>query len=409
MSPGGDEPAIHRSDPGLRAILQGVGAVRAHLGAELDAQRLRRPMLVCGAQVVRTPAFALVHDTVRDALGAAPLVFDGSRPHSPSEAIEAAAATARDAGVDAIVAVGGSSSIDSAKGIAALLGTGARTVTDLVAPARGALSAPQTAAPGVARVPVLTVTTTLSYAEFYPFWGTRLASTGAKAGYGDQGAVSRTIFLDGEAAACTPDDVWFETAVKSLDDALLLHLRSGGPEPFLDPLLTSGIGGVLLHLAGSARGHGDDGARLAHARQEVLTAMAVTKFPAPRVRAGFATEWFARAVRYALGSRHGLAHGVGTCIAMVPGLAFHRDTAARQVQLARALGAPDGDLASLLTQAIAPLPLPRSLRAVGLGPDELPGIVDDIVTSMPGLGPRAAVAAAVADLLDADRPVSSRP
>lgn len=388
--------------------MQGVGAVREHLGPELEALGVRRAMVVCGAQVVRTTAFALVHDTVRDALGAAPLVFDGSRPHSPSEAIERAAASARDAGVDVLVAVGGSSSIDSAKGIAALLATGNRAVADLVAPARGALSALQHAAPGVARFPVLTVTTTLSYAEFYPFWGTRLASTGAKAGFGDQGAVSRTIFLDGEIAACTPDDVWFETAVKSLDDALLLHLRSAGPEPFLDPLLASGIRDVLEHLGDSTRS--GDAARDATVRQRVLTAMAVTKFPAPRVHTGFATEWFARAVRYALGSRHGLAHGVGTCIAMVPGLAFHRDTtAARQLVLAQALGATDGDLAALLDAATATLPLPRTLRDVGIGASDVPGIVDDIVGSMPALGPRDAVAAAVADLLDANRPVSSRP
>lgn len=402
------EVASHHVDPGWRAVIQGVGCVAARLPDELAAQGIERPLLVCGAQVARSPAFATLHETLHRALGRAPLVFDGSAPHSPSESIEAGAAVARARGVDAFVAVGGSSSIDAAKGMAVLLATGRARVADLQPPARGGLGAPMTAAPGVPRVPVLSATTTLSYAEFFPFWGTRLAATGAKAGYGDHGAVRRTIFLDGALAACTPDTVWFETAVKSLDDALLAHLRSTGDEPFLDPLLVAGIRGVVEHLP-SSRATGDPATDAAR-RQRVLTAMALTKYPAPRLRSGFPTDWFARAVRYALGSRLGASHGVGTCIAMAPGLAFHHaDTATRQASLAAALDAPDGDLAAHLAAAIAPLGLARCLDELGVDDAQIELLVDDIVTSMPGLGSRAAVHAAVTGLRAGAGPVSSRP
>lgn len=398
----------HHVDPGWRALIQGVGCVPARLADELAAQRIERPLLVCGAQVARSPAFATVHETLHRALGVAPLVFDGSAPHSPSAAIEAGAAFARARGVDAFVAVGGSSSIDSAKGMAVLLATGRTRVDELDPPARGGLAAPMTAPPGVHRVPVLSLTTTLSYAEFYPFWGTRLAATGAKTGYGDHGAVVRTIFLDGALAACTPDTVWFETAVKSLDDALLAYLRSPGAEPFLDPLLVAGIRGVVEHLSAS-RATGDPAIDAAR-RQRVLTAMALTKYPAPRLRGGFPTDWFARAVRYALGSRLGASHGVGTCIAMAPGLAFHHGhTAARQAALAAALDAPDDDLAAHLAAAIAPLGLARRLDDLGVDDALVELLVDDIVASMPGLGSRATVHAAVTGLRAGARPVSSRP
>ena len=402
--------SVFHADAGLHGIVHGTGCVRAHLVDALDAQGVERPLLVCGAQVRRSPVFDVVHDLLASSTGrGAPLVFDGSLPHSPSGAIDAGAAMAWAEGVDGIVAIGGSSSIDTAKGIAVLLATGTARVADLARPAPGALAAPMRAAPGVRRLPVLTATTTLSYAEFFPFWGTRLASTGAKAGYGDHGAVRRTIFLDGELAAHTPDDVWFETAVKSLDDALLVHLRSTGPEPYLDPLLLAGIRGVLADLRASATAPGAVAAD-PEVRQRVLTAMALTKHPVPRLHGGIATDWFARAVRYALGSRHGLSHGAGTCIALAEGLRFHRDaTLPRQRALLAALAPagdaaatgddPSGPLVAMLSEVLAPLPLPRTLGDVGLDASHVDALAADIVTSMPALGDPATVSAALHRLL----------
>jgi alcohol dehydrogenase len=398
--------STYRADEGLRGIVQGVGCVRRQLGAQLEAQDIRRPLLVCGEHVQRSPAFAIVHDAIASGFSNAPLVFTGSRPHSPSDAIERGARLARDNGVDGFVAVGGSSSIDSAKGMAVLLATGIEHVAELAPPSLGGLSAAHDTPRGVSRIPVLTATTTLSYAEFFPFWGTRRADTGAKAGYGDSGAVSRTIFLDGELATTTPDTVWFETAVKSLDDALLVYLRSGGPEPYLDPLLLDGIRAVVHELPSSRV----DASGVAASRQRVLTAMALTKFPAPRTQPGFASEWFARAVRYALGSLYGASHGVGTCIALTQGLCFHSaHTTARQATLAEALGlraagGAGGEVAAtdLLVECfdelLASLGLPRSLDELGVTRMQLDEIVSYITETMPGLGTRAAVRAAVGSL-----------
>jgi alcohol dehydrogenase class IV len=401
--------SVFATDAGLHGIVHGRGCVREHLVAALDEQGVGRPLLVCGAQVRRTPVFDLASDLLAGRTrGRPPLVFDGSLPHSPSDAIEAGAELARSEGVDGIVAIGGSSSIDTAKGIAVLCATGTERVADLAPPGPGALSAPMRAAAGVHRVPVLTATTTLSYAEFFPFWGTRRSDLGTKRGYGDHGAVRRTIFLDGELAAHTPDTVWFETAVKSLDDALLVHLRSAGPEPYLDPLLLTGIRGVLADLLASARAPGAATAD-PEARQRVLTAMALTKHPVPRLHGAITGDWFARAVRYALGSRHELSHGAGTCIALAEGLRFHRaHTLDRQRALLEALapsGAPvagddpTGPLTARISETLAPLPLPRTLADVGLDASHVDDLADDIASSMPGLGGRDAVAAALVRLL----------
>lgn len=369
-------------------------------------------MIVCGAFVQQSPAFAVVCTAVEQATGEPPLVFAKSRPHSPSDAIEDGALIANAARVDGLVALGGSSAIDSAKGIAVLLATGTDHVSALTPPKRGALSAPHPSTAGTSPVPLLTATTTLSYAEFYPFWGTRRSDTGAKAGYGDHGVVSRTIFLDGEIAASTPDNVWFETAIKSFDDALLLYLRSGGDEPFLDPLLVSGMRGVLDHLPLSLMGNVAE-------RQHVLTSMALTKYGAPRLRPGFDSDWFARAVRYALGSRYELPHGIGTCIALAEGLRLHRATTeARQASLVDALGlrhdaADSRDATNVLVDTFGTLldtlGLPRSLDELDLSDRQVDVVVEDIARSMPGLGDRATISGAVAMLRTRPGQVSSRP
>lgn len=401
----------YRFDAGLRGIVQGIGCVRERLADELIAQGVQRPMIVCGAFVKESPAFDIVYDAVEQAIGESPLVFAKSRPHSPSDAIEEGARIADTDRVDAIVAVGGSSAIDSAKGIAVLLATGTDRVSGLTPAAPGALSAPNLAAAGNSSIPLFTATTTLSYAEFYPFWGTRRSDTGAKAGYGDHGVVSRTVFLDGEIAASTPDNVWFETAIKSFDDALLLYLRSGGNEPFLDPLLTSGMRGVLDHLPSSLMG-------AAAERQHVLTAMALTKYGAPRLQPGFQSDWFARAVRYALGSRYDLPHGVGTCIALTQGLRLHRATTeARQASLVDALGLrsdatdrrePIDVLVDTFGALLDTLGLPRSLDEFDLSDRQVDIVIDDITRSMPGLGDRATISDAIAMLRTRPGQVSSR-
>ncbi|MFO0688597.1 MAG: iron-containing alcohol dehydrogenase [Myxococcota bacterium] len=171
-------------------------------------------------------------------LGRPATVFTGSRPHTPCEVVDAGAAIARAARADAIVAVGGSAAVDCAKGIGVLLATGIPRVARLEPLDFRNLFAGGAAGAAVpTRLPLLAITTTLSFAEFLPFWGARDAEARRKRPYPDRGCLERTIFLDGALAAHTPDAPWLETGVKALDDALSAWCRATGPEPFLDPLL----------------------------------------------------------------------------------------------------------------------------------------------------------------------------
>ena len=95
------------------------GALR-ELGAELAHLGIRRPLIVTDQGLVRAGAL----ERLRAALpaGAAPAVFDHI-PENPTVAgVHEALAVYRDEGCDGVVALGGGSVLDSAKGIAVLAG-----------------------------------------------------------------------------------------------------------------------------------------------------------------------------------------------------------------------------------------------------------------------------------------------
>jgi alcohol dehydrogenase class IV len=370
-----------RSQAGLRGVVAGIGSVEARLSGALDSQHVTRPMVVCGANVAASPVLA----NVLRSLGGEPVMFTGSQPHTPLETVDAGAAMARQAGVDGLISVGGSSAVDCAKGIAALLATGRSRVVDLSPAAFGRLSEPFDAV-GAVPVPLLMVTTTLSFAEFLPFWGVRRSDQGRKVAYPDYGRVSRTVFLDGSVAAHTPDAVWFETGVKALDDALAAFCRGPEQEPFLDPILVPAVRDLVAWLPESGGGNQDE------ARQLVLTSVWMTKLPLPRLGRPTVTGWFSTAARHALGGVLALPHGAGSCVALPEGLRFHAgETRDRQAALAAALGwrSPGGDAAPLdagVSALLARLGVPTSLRQWAVGRAALDRVAEHMLAESPQLG-----------------------
>jgi alcohol dehydrogenase class IV len=369
-----------RPQEGLKATISGLGSVEARLGSVLAAHGARRPMLVCGSNVRRSPAF----DTVLGALDTTPVIFDGVRPHTPLEAVQGGAALAREERVDALVAVGGSSAVDCGKGIARLVVSGTADVTSLTPLDFGHFD--MTGRVRADALPFISVTTTLSFAEFLPFWGARHAALGRKLPYADDGAVIRTVFLDGSVAADTPDDVWAETGIKALDDTIASFCRAGEPDPFRDPVDLSALNALCRWLPLSL------GEGRAIERQQVLTAVWMTKFALPRLAGSAMGPWFSTAARHALGGTYELAHGIGSCVALPVAVRAHAQaTHARQTQLAQALGWPLGDppLEPGLSRLLDSLGVPRSLRQVGIEIDGLDTVVDHIIAEAPQLGSRA--------------------
>jgi alcohol dehydrogenase class IV len=382
VTPWPTEVAEFRPQEGLKATISGLGSVESRLAGVLEAHRATRPMIVCGSNVVRSPSFA----TVLSALGTEPVVFDGVRPHTPAEAVQAGAALAREQRVDALVAVGGSSAVDCGKGIARLVVSGAAAVESLTPLDFGRFD--MTGKVRDDGLPFISVTTTLSFAEFLPFWGARHAALGRKLPYADDGAVIRTIFLDGSIAESTPDDVWAQTGVKALDDAVSSFCRAAEADPFRDPIDISALTALCRWLPRSL------GQGRAVERQQVLTAVWMTKFALPRLARPAIGAWFSTAARHALGGTYELAHGIGSCVALPLAVRVHAlATHARQRQLAEALGWPAGEppLEPGLSQLLDRLGVPRSLQQVGIPSDGLDAVVDHLIAEAPQLGSRPQV------------------
>jgi alcohol dehydrogenase class IV len=376
-------PSAYRNQQGLRAVISGVGCVRERLAEELDVLSIRRPLIVCGANLARSP----VLEVVRRALGRPVVVFDGSRPHTPVETVDRGAAEARAARADGLIAVGGSSAVDCAKGVAVLVASGRESVAELTPIHFERLfEEPRETHP---RFPLLAVTTTLSFAEFLPFWAVRRGDLLRKLPYSDLECVERTVFLDGELAAHTPQDVWFETGVKALDDALSAYCRSAAPEPFLDPVLTDAIGQLVEWLPASGTGGP------ASLRQQVLTACWMTKFTLPRLGAFAVPAWFSTTARHSLGAVCAVPHGAASCVALPHALRYHAAaTRSRQAALASALGWKTSDevpLERAVDELLDRLRTPRRLRDLGIDRKALAEVVSAMLSESPKLGSEEAL------------------
>src|SRR5579859_4937599 len=101
----------------LTAVTFDFGAV-ATLPAELAALAIRRPLVVTDRGIAAAGLLARVLDALPAGL---PTALYQDAPTNPTEAATLAAlAVYRDGGCDGLVAVGGGSSIDLAKGVALL-------------------------------------------------------------------------------------------------------------------------------------------------------------------------------------------------------------------------------------------------------------------------------------------------
>src|SRR5437879_11577698 len=107
-------------------LVQRLGAIR-ELGTEASLLGIRRPLLVTDPGV---KAAGLL-DTALEALRGSdvePVVFDRVRANPPVDLVDEGAAEYRAQGCDGLVAIGGGSSMDTAKGIGVVAAHGGRSV-----------------------------------------------------------------------------------------------------------------------------------------------------------------------------------------------------------------------------------------------------------------------------------------
>ncbi|MET0333213.1 MAG: iron-containing alcohol dehydrogenase, partial [Rhizobacter sp.] len=188
-----------------------------------EAQRLgvQRVFLISSASLARLADGPL--QQVQCALGDKCVgAFTTMRAHSPREDVIAAANGARAARADLLVAVGGGSSIDGTKAVLACLWHGLDT-PDAMAPflAEGTAGRPIEAPADAIRM--LSVSTTLSAADFTSRAGVTDTATKAKQGFGHSLLVPQVAVLDPRATLDTPMHLLLSTGIRAVDHAVESH------------------------------------------------------------------------------------------------------------------------------------------------------------------------------------------
>ncbi len=340
------------------------GAVRL-LPQECERSAIRRPLVVSDVGV----RAAGVLDRALDALGALPhAVFDAT-PSNPTEAaVRAAVAVYRAERCDGLVAVGGGSSIDLAKGVA------------IAATHDGALKTYATIEGGSPKItervaPLIAVPTTAGTGSEVARGAIVIVDDGRKLGFHSWHLVPKTALCDPELTSGLPP---FLTAATGMD--AIAHCMETFMAPTINPpadgIALDGLERAWAHIERATRDGADREARWNMMSASMQGAMAFQK---------------------GLGCVHSLSHSLGgvnpklhhgTLNALFLPAVVRFNAAAesmvkdrRLARMAHAMGLASSDaegreIADALRAMNARLGLPAGLGALGVPPADYDRIID---------------------------------
>ncbi len=342
-------------DPGVVKLLRG----------ECERTGMRRPLVVTDAGVraagVLAPALAAL-----DPLPYA--VFDGT-PSNPTEAaVREAVALARREGCDGLVAVGGGSSIDLAKGVA------------IAATHEGPLAAYATIEGGSPRItdrvwPLIAVPTTAGTGSEVARGAILIVDDGRKLGFHSWHLLPKAALLDPDLTLALPSGLTAATGMDAIAHCMETFMAPAVNPP-ADGIALDGLARGWAHIERATRDGSDRDARWQMLSASMQGAMAFQK---------------------GLGCVHSLSHSLGgvnpklhhgTLNAMFLPAVVRFNAAAESVRagrrlqrLAQAIGLPGNDdtgaeLADALRSMNRRLGLPSGLGAMGVTPDLFERVID---------------------------------
>jgi len=296
----------------------GAGSVHA-LAGELERLGVERIALV----------------TTKSLLGAAlpfePHITATIAQHAPIGQVEQAIKDAREDGVEGVVSFGGGSPIDAAKIVALRL--------------RG--------------LPHVAVPTTLSVAELAAGAGFT-DETGTKGGLRDPDLLPDAVIYDAEVTLGTPMQLWLSTGIRSLDHAVEGFLADG-EHPFNDVMALEAIRRLFDSLPRAKA----EPKNLDVRTENQLAAWFSFTLP------GASASGLSHVMGKQIGARHGIPHGVTSCLLLPHVMRYLGRTKALPVS------------ADEVQNLIAELGLPQHIRDYGIGEPELKRAASELAGKYP--------------------------
>ena len=342
-------------------VVFGSPAAEAAAG-QMDRLRLSRAFLMVSGTLNRQTDEI---EKIRKALGPRCVAtFDAMPPHTPREAVIAAAEQARAANADLIVTVGGGSITDGAKAVQICLANNVRSVEDIdrVRASKGV--APDMNPPTVRQI---SVPTTIAGGEFSAIAGVTNLRTRVKEMLRHELAMPRAAILDPAVTVHTPQWLWLSTGIRAVDHCVE-GLCSREAHPYADAQALKGLSMLAQALP---RVKADP--RDLDARMDCQIGTWLSTGPlASGVPMGAS-----HGIGYVLGAVYDVPHGYTSCVMLPSVLRWNKqDNAERQAQVAAAMGQPGKDAADVLDDFICALGMPRSLQDVRIDPEHFDRIAE---------------------------------
>jgi alcohol dehydrogenase class IV len=293
-------------------------------------------------------------------------VFEGVVAHSPVASVEAAANELKRLEADAVVALGGGSSIVTARA-GSILAAENKDPRSLCTSrdANGQLRSPKLLAPKLPQLIVPTTPTTAMVkagaAVFDPATGERLALFDPK-------TRAHAIFIHPDLIKSSPRDLLVSASLNTFAMAIE-GLVSRAGDPIADALLMHAMRLIAQHLPSKALAEDLD------ARGDLMLAAILCGQGSDYAAAGITTV-----VGHAIGASYHMDNGIANAIVLAHVLRFNADAAKDGLsKVAAALGLPSSrDVLPGVVDAVealfAELEIPRRFRDVGVPREALPEI-----------------------------------
>jgi maleylacetate reductase len=304
-------------------------------------------------------------EKIRKALGSRCVAtFDAMPPHTPREAVIAAAGQARAAGADLIVTVGGGSITDGAKAVQLCLANDVRTVEDIERIRTHKGVAPPMNAPTVRQI---SVPTTIAGGEFSAIAGVTNARTKVKEMLRHELVMPRAAILDPAITVHTPEWLFLSTGIRAVDHCVE-GICSLEAHPYADAQAVRGLSMLAQALPRVRANPGDLDARM-DCQIGTWLSMAPLSAGVPMGAS--------HGIGYVLGAVFDVPHGYTSCVMLPSVMRWNKqDNAERQALVSEAMGQPGKDAADVLDGFIRGLGLPRSLREVRVSPEHFEAIAE---------------------------------